>query len=112
MTKRAAAKAAGRASVGRRHHHGQGRRAVGRGQLVVKVGDVFCSRGRSKAGGRRRSRPSPPGLTNMAEITDGSPRRAGTLAGDGSWRPRGNEPAIARFQGRHVAEITRKLVGG
>jgi NAD(P)H:quinone oxidoreductase type IV len=51
-------------------------------------------------------------LVNMNEITGGSPYGAGTLAGsDGSRQPSENELAIARFQGRHVAEITRKLVG-
>jgi NAD(P)H dehydrogenase (quinone) len=51
-----------------------------------------------------------PGLTNMAEITGGSPYGAGTLAGgDGSRQPTGNELEIARFQGKHVAEITAKF---
>lgn len=50
-------------------------------------------------------------LTNMHEITGGSPYGAGTLAGvDGKRQPSENELAIARFQGRHVAEITKKLV--
>lgn len=49
----------------------------------------------------------------MNEITGGSPYGAGTLAGaDGSRQPTANELAIARFQGRHVAEIAKKLVGG
>lgn len=49
-------------------------------------------------------------LLNMDEITGGSPYGAGTLAGgDGSRQPSENELAIARFQGRHVAEIARKL---
>ena len=52
-------------------------------------------------------------LLNMNEITGGSPYGASTLAGsDGSRMPSANELAIARFQGKHVAEITRKLVGG
>jgi NAD(P)H dehydrogenase (quinone) len=46
----------------------------------------------------------------MNEITGGSPYGAGTLAGgDGSRQPSENEFAIARFQGRHVAEIAGKL---
>jgi NAD(P)H:quinone oxidoreductase type IV len=50
-------------------------------------------------------------LFNMNEITGGSPYGAGTLAGgDGKRLPSENELAIARFQGRHVAEITAKLV--
>jgi NAD(P)H dehydrogenase (quinone) len=49
-------------------------------------------------------------LLNMTEITGGSPYGAGTLAsGDGSRQPSENELAIARFQGRHVAEIATKL---
>lgn len=51
-------------------------------------------------------------LVNMNEITGGSPYGAGTLAGnDGSRQPSENELAIARFQGRHVAEIAAKLAG-
>jgi NAD(P)H dehydrogenase (quinone) len=53
-----------------------------------------------------------PGLTNMAEITGGSPYGAGTLAdADGSRLPSANELAIARFQGAHVAALARKLKG-
>ncbi len=49
-------------------------------------------------------------LTNMDEITGGSPYGAGTLAGsDGKRQPTGNELAIARFQGEHVAKIAAKL---
>jgi NAD(P)H dehydrogenase (quinone) len=49
-------------------------------------------------------------LMNMKEITGGSPYGAGTLANtDGSRQPSENELKIARFQGRHVAEITAKL---
>lgn len=49
-------------------------------------------------------------LLNMNEITGGSPYGAGTLAGtDGSRQPTENELQIARFQGRHVAEITSRL---
>jgi NAD(P)H dehydrogenase (quinone) len=52
-------------------------------------------------------------LSNMNEITGGSPYGAGTLAGgDGSRQPSENELAIARFQGRHVAEIAAKLARG
>ncbi|HUS08305.1 MAG TPA: NAD(P)H:quinone oxidoreductase [Bryobacteraceae bacterium] len=50
-------------------------------------------------------------LMNMDEITGGSPYGAGTLAGSrGDRQPTRNELAIARFQGKHVAEITAKLV--
>jgi NAD(P)H dehydrogenase (quinone) len=49
-------------------------------------------------------------LMNMAEITGGTPYGASTLAGgDGSRQPSENELTIARFQGRHVATIARKL---
>jgi len=48
----------------------------------------------------------------MAEITGGSPYGASTIAGgDGSRMPSENELAIARFQGKHVAEIAKKLKG-
>lgn len=44
------------------------------------------------------------------EITGGSPYGAGTLAGpDGSRSPSENELALARAQGRRVAEIASKL---
>jgi NAD(P)H dehydrogenase (quinone) len=50
-------------------------------------------------------------LVNMDEITGGSPYGAGTIAGnDGSRQPSENELEIARYQGRHVAEIAKKLV--
>ena len=42
-------------------------------------------------------------LTNMEEITGGTPYGASTLAGDGKRLPSENELAIARYQGRHVA---------
>lgn len=48
----------------------------------------------------------------MAEITGGSPYGASTITGgDGSRMPSENELAIARFQGRHVAETAKKLAG-
>lgn len=49
------------------------------------------------------------GLLNMDEISGGSPYGAGTLAGnDGTRKPSENELEIARYQGRHVAEIAKK----
>jgi NAD(P)H dehydrogenase (quinone) len=49
-------------------------------------------------------------LVEMGEITGGSPYGATTLAGtDGSRTPSENELAIARFQGRHVAQIASRL---
>ena len=97
-------------------------------KLVGKVGSVFCSTG-TQHGGQETTITSfhttllhlgmiivgtpysQPGLTNMNEITGGTPYGASTLAGaDG--RSRGvseNELAIARFQGKHVATIAKKL---
>ena len=50
--------------------------------------------------------------TTVDEITGGSPYGASTIAaGDGSRMPSENELAMARFQGRHVATIARKLAG-
>lgn len=52
-------------------------------------------------------------LLNMQEITGGSPYGASTLAGaDGSRQPSENELSIARYQGRHVAQIAAKLAAG
>lgn len=49
-------------------------------------------------------------LMNMDEISGGSPYGAGTLAGaDGKRMPSANELAIARFQGKHAAEIAKRL---
>jgi NAD(P)H dehydrogenase (quinone) len=100
-----------------------------KGSLIGKVGSVFTSTG-TQHGGQETTITSfhttllhqgmiivgvpysCQELTNMNEITGGSPYGAATLAGaDGSRRPSENELAIAKFQGRHVAEITRKLVG-
>ncbi len=100
-----------------------------KGALVGKVGSVFVSTG-TQHGGQETTITSfhttllhhgmvivgcpytEPGLTNMAEITGGSPYGAGTLAdGDGSRLPSANELSIARFQGAHVAAIARKLKG-
>jgi NAD(P)H dehydrogenase (quinone) len=51
--------------------------------------------------------------TTISEMTGGSPYGAGTIAGgDGSRVPNENELAMARFQGRHVATIAKKLAGG
>lgn len=49
-------------------------------------------------------------LSNMNEITGGSPYGASTLAGnDGKRQPSANELSIARFQGAHVATLANKL---
>ncbi len=100
------------------------------GALIGKVGSVFCSTG-TQHGGQETTITSfhttllhhgmvivgvpysAQGLTNMDEITGGSPYGAGTLAGgDGSRQPSANELEIARFQGRHVAEIAKALAIG
>lgn len=53
------------------------------------------------------------GLLNMNNITGGTPYGASTMAGvDNSRQPTENELAIARFQGKHVAAITKRLAGG
>jgi NAD(P)H dehydrogenase (quinone) len=100
-----------------------------RGALVGKVGSVFTSTA-SQHGGQETTITSfhntllhhgmiivgvpytLPALTNMKEITGGSPYGASTLTGsDGSRQPSENELEIARFQGRHVAEIAKRLKG-
>ena len=46
----------------------------------------------------------------LQEISGGSPYGASTITGgDGSRQPSENELAIARFQGRHAADIARRL---
>ena len=99
-----------------------------KGGLIGKVGSVFTSTG-TQHGGQETTITSfhttllhhgmiivgvpysCQELSNMKEITGGSPYGAGTLAGaDGSRTPTENELAIARFQGKHVAEITKKLI--
>ncbi len=97
------------------------------GALIGKVGSVFASTS-SQHGGQETTITSfhttllhhgmvivgvpysEPALGNMAEISGGTPYGATTLAGpDGKRTPTENELKIARFQGRHVAEIASKL---
>jgi NAD(P)H dehydrogenase (quinone) len=48
----------------------------------------------------------------MDEITGGSPYGASTIAGgDGSRQPSENELEMARYQGRHVTLIAKKITG-
>jgi NAD(P)H dehydrogenase (quinone) len=48
----------------------------------------------------------------VEEVKGGSPYGATTIsAGDGSRQPSGKELGMARFQGRHVATIAKKLKG-
>ena len=50
--------------------------------------------------------------TRMDEITGGSPYGASTIAGHGGSRqPSENELAMARYQGRHVTQIAKKIAG-
>jgi NAD(P)H dehydrogenase (quinone) len=100
------------------------------GALVGKVGSVFASTA-SQHGGQETTITSfhstllhqgmiivgvpytEQRLVVMDQVSGGTPYGATTLAGpDGSRQPTENELAIARFQGRHVAEITRRLVSG
>jgi NAD(P)H dehydrogenase (quinone) len=53
------------------------------------------------------------GLTRMDEITGGAPYGATAIAGaDGARQPSTNELDGARFQGRHIAEVTTQLLRG
>jgi NAD(P)H dehydrogenase (quinone) len=52
-------------------------------------------------------------LLAMAQLTGGTPYGASAItACDGSRQPSENELAIARFQGRHGADIARRLAAG
>jgi NAD(P)H dehydrogenase (quinone) len=97
------------------------------GALVGKVGSVFASTA-TQHGGQETTITSfhstllhqgmvivglpysHKGLTEMSEISGGTPYGATTLAkSDGSRTPSANELDMARFQGHHVAEIAAKL---
>jgi NAD(P)H:quinone oxidoreductase type IV len=97
------------------------------GGLIGKVGSVFTSTA-SQHGGQETTITSfhttllhqgmvivgvpysEQGLLKMDEVSGGTPYGATTLAkGDGSRQPSENELSIARFQGRHVAQIAAKL---
>ena len=98
-----------------------------KGALINKIASVFCSTG-TQHGGQETTITSfhstllhhgmiivgvpysCQAIMNMSEITGGSPYGASTLAGaDGSRQPTENELTIARFQGRHVAQLAAKL---
>ena len=100
------------------------------GALIGKVGSVFTSTA-TQHGGQESTILSThtvllhhglvvvglpysfAGQSNMDEITGGSPYGASTLAkSDGSRQPSTNELDGARFQGRHVAQITAALKRG
>jgi NAD(P)H dehydrogenase (quinone) len=97
------------------------------GKLIGKVGSVFTS-SNTQHGGQESTiltthvvllhlgmvivglPYSFAGQTDMTDITGCSPYGASTIGGaDGSRQPSDNELAGARFQGRHVAEISGKL---
>ena len=99
------------------------------GALIGKVGSVFTSTG-TQHGGQETTLTSfhitllhhgmvIVGLPysearqmTLDEVTGGSPYGATTIAGtDGSRMPSENELAMARFQGRHVADIAARLAG-
>ncbi len=96
------------------------------GALIGRIGSVFTSTG--TGGGGETTITSfhhtllhhgmvvvglpyaAPGLTDISEMRGGSPYGAATLAGaDGSRKPSERELALARFQGRHVADLARRL---
>jgi NAD(P)H dehydrogenase (quinone) len=97
------------------------------GALIGKLGSVFVSTA-SQHGGQETTITSfhitllhqgmiivglpysAQALMNMKEITGGTPYGATTLANtDGSRQPSENELSLARFQGRHVAEIAARV---
>ena len=97
------------------------------GGLIGKVGSVFTSTA-SQHGGQETTITSfhttllhqgmvivgvpysEQRLLNMDEVTGGTPYGASTITrGDGSRQPSENELAIARFQGKHVAQIAKRL---
>jgi NAD(P)H dehydrogenase (quinone) len=99
------------------------------GGLIGKVGSVFASTG-TQHGGQETTITSfhstllhhgmiivgvpysEKGLMDMTAISGGTPYGATTLAGaDGSRQPTENELNVAKFQGKHVAQVTAKLFG-
>ncbi len=100
-----------------------------KGAFIGKVGSAFTSTG-SQHGGQETTLTSIhltllhmgmvvaglpyscPHLSEMDEVMGGTPYGATTIAGvDGSRKPSAKELEIARFQGRHVAELAGKLRG-
>ena len=98
-----------------------------KGALIGKVGSVFASSA-TQHGGQESTilsfhitllhqgfivvglPYSFQGQMRQDEITGGTPYGATTIAaGDGSRQPNANELDAARFQGKHVAQITAKL---
>jgi NAD(P)H dehydrogenase (quinone) len=100
-----------------------------KGALVGKVGSVFTSTA-TQHGGQETTIMAAitqflhhglvvvglpyawAGQMRLDEITGGSPYGATTITGgDGSRQPSANELEGAKFQGRHVAQITAKIAG-
>lgn len=100
-----------------------------KGALIGKIGSVFTSTA-SQHGGQETTITSfhttllhhgmvivgvpyaCPALTNMQEITGGTPYGATTIVGpDGQRQPTQNELEIASYQGKHVAELAVKIAG-
>jgi len=99
-----------------------------KGALIGKVASVFTSTG---TGGGNESTIltfwptlahqgmiivglpyATPELSDVSEARGGSPYGAGTFAGaDGKRQPTAKELTLARFQGSHVAGITKRLYG-
>lgn len=97
------------------------------GKLIGKVGSVFTSTG--TGGGNETTITSfwntlahhgmvivglpyaSPELTDISAVRGGSPYGASTIAGaDGSRMPSESELKLARDQGRHVANIAKRLI--
>ncbi|RAI60141.1 NAD(P)H:quinone oxidoreductase [Roseicella frigidaeris] len=100
-----------------------------RGALIGKVGSAFSSTA-SQHGGQETTLMamhtmmlhhgmvlvglpySAAGLARIDEMSGGTPYGATTIAGGkGERQPSANELDLARFQGRHVAEVARRLAG-
>jgi len=98
-----------------------------KGKLIGKIGSVFASTA-TQHGGQETTLTSfhttllhhgmvivglpysAAGQSTLDEISGGSPYGATTIAAsDGSRQPSENELDLARFQGRHVAEIAVRL---
>lgn len=99
-----------------------------KGSLIGKIGSVFVSTG--TGGGNETTITSfwhtlahhgmilvgvpysETALTDLSQMRGGSPYGAGTIAGaDGSRTPSPIERQIARFQGKHVADLAKRLFG-
>jgi len=100
-----------------------------KGALTNKVGSVFVSTA-TIGGGQEATALSfyttlmhhgmvivtpgygAPELGDVSEVRGGTPYGAGTIAGgDGSRQPSAKEIAVARYQGKRVAEVAKKLHG-